>query len=282
MHGDYLAIVTLGFGEIIRLVLNNWLSFTGGPNGMPVPSPTFLGLEFGRRAQDRGVPFHEFFGFAYHPNLKFLFIYVVLFLVVMLVLYGERRARGASRPSNERPRGKALYHLSGFKAAAATGWCALVFACAFVIPMLQLLAWFWQRGRFDLDERYAGLIVHTLYLGGMAALITVSVALLLAFANRLAPTRAIRAGVSLGNLGYALPGSVLAVSIMLAFSYLDRELVIPVSSWLGGAGKPLLLGSLSALLMAYLVRFLAVAYGPLENSLARIRPSLPEAARSLG
>jgi branched-chain amino acid transport system permease protein len=48
MHGDYLAIVTLGFGEIIRLVLNNWLSFTGGPNGMPAPPPTFFGLEFGR------------------------------------------------------------------------------------------------------------------------------------------------------------------------------------------------------------------------------------------
>jgi iron(III) transport system permease protein len=163
----------------------------------------------------------------------------------------------------------------------ATGWCGLVFACAFVIPLLQLLVWFWQRGRFDLDERYAGLILHTLYLGGMAALITVSVALLLAFARRLAPTPAIRAGVSLANLGYALPGSVLAVSIMLAFSYLDRELVIPLSGWLGGAGKPLLLGSLSALLLAYLVRFIAVAYGPLENSLARIRPSLPEAARSL-
>ena len=53
MHGDYLAIVTLGFGEIIRLVLNNWLSFTGGPNGMPVPSPTFMGLEFGRRWRRR-------------------------------------------------------------------------------------------------------------------------------------------------------------------------------------------------------------------------------------
>lgn len=58
MHGDYLAIVTLGFGEIIRLVLNNWLSFTGGPNGLSAPSPTLFGLEFGRRAKDGGTPFH--------------------------------------------------------------------------------------------------------------------------------------------------------------------------------------------------------------------------------
>ncbi|NQD94557.1 iron ABC transporter permease, partial [Pseudomonas sp. CrR25] len=122
----------------------------------------------------------------------------------------------------------------------------------------------------------------TLYLGGLAALITVGVALLLAFSRRLAPTRAMRGAVGLANLGYALPGSVLAVAIMLAFSYLDRHLVIPFSAWLGGAGKPLLLGSLAALLLAYLVRFMAVAYGPLENSLARIRPSLPEASRSLG
>ena len=206
----------------------------------------------------------------------------LLLLAVLLVLYGERRARGAARPASERPRGKPLYHLQGWKAVAASGWCCLVFACAFVVPMLQLLVWFWQRGRFDLDERYVGLILHTLYLGGLAALITVAVALLLAFARRQAPTRPMRTLVSTANLGYALPGSVLAVAIMLAFSYLDRQLVIPLSSWLGGAGKPLLLGSLFALLLAYLVRFMAVAYGPLESSLARIRPSLPQAARSLG
>ena len=206
----------------------------------------------------------------------------LLLLAVVLVLYGERRARGAVRPVNERPRGKALYHLKGGKALAASAWCGLVFACGFVIPVLQLIVWFWQRGRFDLDERYSALILHTLYLGAMAALITVSVALLLAFSRRLTPTRLMRGTVGVANLGYALPGSMLAVAIMLAFSYLDRELVIPLSSWLGGAGKPVLLGSLSALLLAYMIRFMAVAYGPLENSLARIRPSLPEASRSLG
>ncbi|THG81152.1 iron ABC transporter permease [Pseudomonas sp. A-1] len=206
----------------------------------------------------------------------------LLLLAVMVLLWGERRARGASRPGNERARSAALYHLRGARAFAASAWCGLVFACAFVVPVLQLLAWFWQRGRFDLDERYVGLILHTLYLGALAAAITVALALLLAFARRLAPTRRMQALVGLANLGYALPGSVLAVSIMLAFSWLDRHLVIPLSGALGGAGKPLLLGSLAALLLAYLIRFMAVAYGPLEGSLARIRPSLPEASRSLG
>ena len=206
----------------------------------------------------------------------------LLLLAVMLVLYGERRARGAARPANERARSAALYRLTGIKAFAASAWCGLVFLCAFIIPLLQLLVWLWQRGRFDLDERYAGMILHTLYLGAIAALITVSVALLLAFARRQAPVRSIRSAVSLANLGYALPGSVLAVSIMLAFSYLDRHMVIPLSSWLGAGGKPILLGSLGALLLAYLIRFMAVAFGPLENALARIRPSLPQASRSLG
>ncbi|HHX35400.1 MAG TPA: iron ABC transporter permease [Gammaproteobacteria bacterium] len=206
----------------------------------------------------------------------------LLLLFVAVLLFSEQRARGAIRPSNERPRGKALYTLRGWKAFLASTWCGLVFLCAFVIPVLQLLAWFWQRGRFDLDERYTALITHTLYLGLMAAALTVSAALLLAFAKRMAPTRRINALVGFANLGYALPGSVLAVAIMLAFSYLDEHAVIPLSTWLGGAGRPILLGSLSALLLTYVIRFLAVAHGPLEGALARIKPSLPEASRSLG
>lgn len=206
----------------------------------------------------------------------------LLLLFVAVLLFSEQRARGAIRPSNERPRGKALYKLRGWKAFLASTWCGLVFLCAFVIPILQLLAWFWQRGRFDLDERYTALITHTLYLGLMAAAITVTAALLLAFAKRMTPTKRMHALVGFANLGYALPGSVLAVAIMLAFSYLDEHAVIPLSLSFGGAGKPILLGSLSALLLAYMIRFMAVAYGPLEGALARIKPSLPEASRSLG
>lgn len=206
----------------------------------------------------------------------------LLLLVVMLAVYAERRARGVSRPANERARADALYRLKGLKAWAAAGWCSLVFALAFVIPVAQLLVWLIKRGRFDLDERYASLVWHTLSLGALAALVTVAVALLLVFAQRQAPVKAVRASVGIANLGYALPGSVLAVALMLAFSHVDNHVLIPLSEAFGGAGDALLLGSLSALVIAYLVRFMAVAFGPLENGLARIKPSLPEASRSLG
>jgi branched-chain amino acid transport system permease protein len=92
-HGDYLAIVTLGFGEIIRLVLTNWLAVTGGPNGLPVPAPTFFGLEFSRIAKFGGTPFHEFMGWEYNTNMKFLFLYVVLFLVLALMIFWVYRLR---------------------------------------------------------------------------------------------------------------------------------------------------------------------------------------------
>ncbi len=85
MHGDYLAIVTLGFGEIIRLVLNNWLEFTGGPNGASAPAPTFFGLEFNRRVKE-GIAFHDYFGIAYNPNHRYIFICLVLLIVVWLTI----------------------------------------------------------------------------------------------------------------------------------------------------------------------------------------------------
>ncbi len=186
MHGDYLAIVTLGFGEIIRLVLNNWLSFTGGPNGMSVPAPTFFGLEFGRRAKDGGVPFHEFFGVAYNPNLKFLFIYAVLFLVVMLVLYIKHRltrmpvgrAWEALREDEIACRAMGLNHvlvkLSAFMIGASTAGLAGVFFASY--------QGFVNPSSFTFFE--SALILAIVVLGGMGSTVGVVIA---AFVLTVAP-----------------------------------------------------------------------------------------------
>lgn len=86
MHGDYLAIVTLGFGEIVNRILNNWMSFTKGPNGVSFNDPMVFGLEFTRKAHQGGTPFHEYFNLPYSKEYFYLFIYCVLFLAVCLIV----------------------------------------------------------------------------------------------------------------------------------------------------------------------------------------------------
>ena len=186
MHGDYLAIVTLGFGEIIRLILNNWLSFTGGPNGMPVPSPTFFGLEFGRRAKEGGTPIHEFLGIDYNQNFKFLFIYIVLFLVVMLVLYIKHRltrmpvgrAWEALREDEIACRAMGLNHvlvkLSAFMLGASTAGLAGVFFASY--------QGFVNPSSFTFFE--SALILAIVVLGGMGSTVGVVIA---AFVLTVAP-----------------------------------------------------------------------------------------------
>ncbi|AHG20482.1 leucine/isoleucine/valine transporter permease subunit [Chania multitudinisentens RB-25] len=89
LRGDYLAIVTLGFGEIVRILLLNNTEITGGPNGISqIPKPTFFGLEFSRSVRDGGWDtFHNFFGLQYDPGDRIVFLYLVALLLVILTLF---------------------------------------------------------------------------------------------------------------------------------------------------------------------------------------------------
>lgn len=93
MYGDYLAIVTLGFGEIVRLILNNWSDFTGGPNGMSVPVPQLFHLSFSSQPINGKTPFHEFFHIPYDTLYRYLFIYILLLLIVALTILLIARLR---------------------------------------------------------------------------------------------------------------------------------------------------------------------------------------------
>ena len=88
LRGDYLAIVTLGFGEITRLLLNNLNVLTGGPDGIGnIPRPTLFGLEFGRRASEGNATFHEFFGIDYSGEHAVIFLYLLGLALVVLILF---------------------------------------------------------------------------------------------------------------------------------------------------------------------------------------------------
>ncbi len=89
LRGDYLAIVTLGFGEIIRILLNNWTAVTNGPSGISgIAKPTLFGLEFTRRAKGEDAQtFHDFMGISYSSSYKVIFLYLIAVLLVCVVVY---------------------------------------------------------------------------------------------------------------------------------------------------------------------------------------------------
>jgi len=207
----------------------------------------------------------------------------LLLLFVALALYGERRWRGRARfYSSGRRASEFRYKLKGVRAWSATAAATLVLALAFLVPVVQLAIWASGTALADLDERYGEFVTHTVMLGVFAALLTASGALLLGYVNKLWPGKMTGLAVRMATLGYAMPGSVLAVGIMLFFTWTDQGVDVLAQRWFGAPVGLLLSGSVIALLFAYLVRFLAVAHGPVESGLERITPSIQQAARSLG
>jgi iron(III) transport system permease protein len=205
---------------------------------------------------------------------------LLLFVAAALILEQRLRRRARYDVTLKAGHGE-RYRLHGRRAFAAFSVCTLVLAAAFVVPVVQLAMWALRTAQQDFDARYFGFFTNTIALGAAAAAATTFFALLVAYTYRLKPDRLVRSAVRFATLGYALPGSVLAVGIMLSFVWLDRYLAIPVANYFGFAG-PVLAGSLLALILAYGVRFMAVAYGPVDTSFDRIKPTLWQAARSLG
>jgi iron(III) transport system permease protein len=207
----------------------------------------------------------------------------LLLLVVVICLWLEKKARGAaSYEQSERQQKLQRYKLSPLNGFFAFLFCLVVLFFAFLLPVGRLIWWVVETRMADFDDRFIQLMINTLSLGTIAALITVSVAMLLAFAQRAQKSPVINRMASFSTLGYALPGTVLAVGLMVWFSWLDNSVIKFGREVFGWNLGQLFLGSVFALLVSYCVRFLAVAYGPVNSGLQAIRGSLHEAAQSLG
>jgi iron(III) transport system permease protein len=206
---------------------------------------------------------------------------LLLFVGSALALEHASRGRGrhsasGRRAAERRPR------LGGVRGGLAAALAGTVLTLSFLVPLVQLLVWAWQSAALDLDARYLALVQHTVLLASAAAVVTVAGALLLSYTQRTCPAPVVTAAARLGTLGYALPGSVLAVGVMLSFTWLDRQVGAALELLLERPASPLLSGTLVGLLLAYLVRFMAVSFGPVDSALGQIRPALREAARGLG
>ncbi|MFO1323398.1 MAG: iron ABC transporter permease [Burkholderiales bacterium] len=209
---------------------------------------------------------------------------LLVFVVGAVAL--ERASRGAAR-THGGARGKSSSRqdpprLTGMRAAVATTLCAIPLAVGFVVPVLLLLRLLQAEAEVALTARFFGWAWNSFRVAALAAALALVLATIVAYAVRIAPGAVTRAGSRLLNLGYAIPGTVLAVGVLLPLGAVDNALVAWLRETTGGHPQLLLTGTLFALIYAYLVRYFAVAWNGIEPGFARITPAMDAAARSLG
>ena len=203
---------------------------------------------------------------------------LVLVSLVLIALLLERRFRGKSKytpPGTARQRRVVL---SRAKAAAVASYCAAILLVAFVLPVSLIVLWSIENFAAEFDAGYWQLAGNTLMLSAGAAAVISSVAVLLSVTVRRAPTAINRSLARVATLGYAIPGTVLAVGFFVPVAWLSRML----NRYTGGETVIALQSGLAVIFCAYLARYLAVAHSPVESALLSIRPVVEEAARGMG
>jgi iron(III) transport system permease protein len=148
---------------------------------------------------------------------------------------------------------------------------------------VQLLVWtLHAAGNLDYDARYATFLRHTLTLATITAMVAVAAAVIVAYGIRLSRSAVVVLFGRIASMGYALPGSVIAVGVLVPLAFIDRTLDTFLRSTWGYSTGLLLTGSMVGLIFAYVVRFLAVSHQTVEASLVKVTPNMDMAARSLG
>ncbi len=203
---------------------------------------------------------------------------------VFLLLGLEHLSRGGRRFHPTTTRNPPLHQvrLHGWKQVAAILACAMPVVLGFVVPG-GALAWLAVTTGDPLDpRRFVPFATNSLVLSGITAGLAVALAAMMAWAARMYPSAPRRVANQVAALGYALPGSVIAVGTLVPFGVFDNALDAWMRERFGVSTGLILSGTIVALVFAYLVRFLAVALGAVESGLARLKPSLFAAARVLG
>ena len=208
----------------------------------------------------------------------------VLLMFVLLVLALERASRGRSRFADTSMRRDAVHRqpLRGRRAALAWLACALPLVGGFLLPAGLLLRMAFTDGDAQFGRHFLQLAQNSVLLSGLTALLAVLLALLLGYAARVHDGPVMRWTHRLAGLGYALPGTVIAVGVLIPVTRLDHALMALAQDLFGWQLGLLVTGSIAALVYACVVRYLTAAMQSVDAGLAKITPSMDQAARMLG
>jgi len=206
-------------------------------------------------------------------------------LVFVIALLGlERWSRRSARFHHPTARYRELpqYRLARGRALLASAACAVPVLVGFVLPAALLLEMHFSAGDPLLGPRMAGFAWNSLRLAGVTAVVAVSLAVIIGYGVRMSPGRLTSMAARIASVGYAIPGSVIAVGILIPLGWADQQINLFAREHFGVLPGLLLTGTMVALVYAYVVRFLAVSFNSVESSLTRITPNMDAASRTLG
>jgi iron(III) transport system permease protein len=208
----------------------------------------------------------------------------MLLSFIFLVLLTERATRGRAGFHNVAPRRRVHYpyRLRGLKAALAFVASAVPLVLGFFLPAGILLRMALTSGDAQFGARYMTLTFNTVTLAATTAILAVLLALMVAYAARASRSPIVHGAIRIAGLGYAVPGAVIAVGVLIPVTRIDHALASAIESLTGQSIGLFLTGGIAALIYAYLVRFFAVSLQTVEAGLTKITSSMDYAARSLG
>ena len=207
---------------------------------------------------------------------------MLIFVVMLITLERIGRAKQKQFSSSDRFKELDLYELTGWRAALASATCLVPFVAGFLIPFCVLSLYAYENFEVSWTEEFLEIAINSFTLSVTAAIAACLIGLLLAYSKRLSPSPALLGSVRFANLGYAMPGAVLAIGVIIPLASFDNSLDTLMREYFGISTGLLLSGTVFAVFFAYVVRFLAVPFGSIESSLAKVTPTMDMASRSLG
>lgn len=236
---------------------------------------------FGVETFTTGI-YRTWFGLGEPQAAAQLAAVLMVFVTVLILLekWSRRQAQYYQTSNNyEKP---TPYLLKGWRALIAILVCAIPVLFGFILPVFSLLEMAFNRPQSKFKIQFWEFAQHSFILAILTAALAVAIALILAYGQRLNQSILMRFGIRVAALGYAIPGSVIAVGILIPIGKLDNAIANFMKAQFNISTGLILSGTIVALVFAYLVRFLAVSFGAVETSLGKIKPTLDDASRSLG
>jgi iron(III) transport system permease protein len=208
----------------------------------------------------------------------------VMLGLILLLFAVERFARGGAKIHHTTGRYRAIpfQDIEGWRGYAAAAFCSLPFLAGFLLPFILLVEFALGHASVAIEGGFLGAAWNSVFLATIAAAATVVLGLLISYAPRVAHNRFTRFASRASGFGYALPGTVLAIGVLMPIAALDNGIDGFFRNTFGVSTGLILTGSIAGLVYAYVIRFLAVSLGGIEAGLERISPNLDAAARALG